>query len=63
MDQSYWRAKRLQHLASRALKTSNRFSSASAAANHHFRRYLKLLLLATEAWRKVDAHPIEREAA
>lgn len=62
----FWRAKRLQYIAGLALNKSQRFPSMSRQAEHHFRRYLKLLLAAVAAWQQVpvDAHhPLEEVAA
>lgn len=44
------RASRLQHLADRALRISQRHQSLSRRADHHFRRYLKLLKATLDAW-------------
>lgn len=66
--QHFWRAKRLQHLASRALRASHRQPAMSRAADHHFCRYRKLLRLAIDAWHDVDVcthdwHPLSKVAA
>lgn len=61
-DKNFQYANRLQHLATRALRNSNRYPSMSRAADHHFRRYLKLLVLTTAAWQKVEINPIQRYA-
>lgn len=67
-EQNFWRAQRLQHLADRALRTSNRHPSMSCAANHHFTRYRKLLRTTIDAWQDVDVcthdrHPLSKVAA
>lgn len=62
----FWRAKRLQYIAGRALQKSNRFPAMSRGAEHHFRRYRRLLLAALAAWQQVpvDAHhPLEEVSA
>lgn len=61
-DKNFQRANRLQHIATRALRNSNRHQPLSRAADHHFRRYLKLLLLTTAAWQKVEINPIQKYA-
>lgn len=62
----FWRAKRLQYIAGLALQKSNRYHSMSRQADHHFLRYLKLLLEALAEWQQVpvDAHhPLEEVSA
>lgn len=63
-----WRAKRLQHIAGLALQKSNRHPAMSRQADHHFRRYLKLLVAALAAWKQVPLetggrHPMNETAA
>lgn len=67
-EQNFWRAKRLQHLADRALRMSNHCNALSSEADHHFRRYRKLLLATIAAWQEVDVsaharHPLSRITA
>lgn len=67
-EQNFWRAQRLQHLADRALRISNRHPSMSRASNHHFARYRKLLRATIDAWQDVDVcahdrHPLSKVAA
>lgn len=66
MDKNFWRAKRLQYIAGLALNKSQQFPSMSRQAEHHFRRYLKLLLAAVNAWQQVPldaSHPLEEVSA
>lgn len=53
-DLNFWRAERLQHLATKALNKAHRCESLSGAAHHHYRRYFKLLHHAAVAWRLVE---------